>query len=474
MTGTREAGGSRGGAPVSGSRVLVVGLARSGRAAVDLLLRGGATVAATDLRLADELELPVDAWVAGGVELVLGAHPNGLLDRVDLVVVSPGVPSNAPLVADARRRGLPVIGELELAYRAARGTWLAVTGTNGKTTTTALLGELVRTTGRPVVVAGNIGVPLSREVQELPDAGFVVAEVSSFQLETIERFRPRVAVLLNLTEDHLDRYSSFDEYVSAKLRIFENQTEEDIAVLNVDDPIVSAAARDVAATVVTVSTTTEVSDGVFVRGGAIVSRLGGRETVVLGVDEIGIPGPHNLANAAAALAAACSVGVEPEEAAEVLRRFAPLPHRTETVAEIDGVLYVNDSKATNVESVRCALVSFGRPIVLIAGGQDKGSDFSVLGDLVRERVKAVVLIGEAAPKMADAFEGLADIETASSMRDAVATAAGKAAPGDVVLLSPGCASFDMFRDYEDRGRRFKHEVTRLRARRSHGGREAGA
>jgi UDP-N-acetylmuramoylalanine--D-glutamate ligase len=451
---------------LASKKVLVVGLARSGRAAVELLLGSGSSVVATDSKSARELGLPSSEWIERGVELVLGGEQVSVPSGIDLLVVSPGVPSDVPLLADARARRIPVIGELELAYRVSEGTWLAVTGTNGKTTTTALLGELVKTTGRDVVVAGNIGVALSGEVARVPEGGFIVAEVSSFQLDTIAAFRPHVAALLNITEDHLDRYASMDDYVESKRRVFLNQTPEDYAVVNVDDPVVERISRDIAATVIPVSATREVARGVFVRGGTIVSRVGGEEAEIVAARDLRIPGPHNLANALAAVGAACAVGVTPEDAARTLAAFSPIEHRLEVVAEIAGVLYVNDSKATNVDSVRYALQSYDSPIVLIAGGKDKGSDFSVLAGLVRKHVKAAILIGQAAAKMEAALAGATTIERASSLHEAVLLASGIAEEGDVVLLSPACASFDMFQDFEDRGRKFKGEVASLAARRS--------
>jgi UDP-N-acetylmuramoylalanine--D-glutamate ligase len=451
---------------LASKKVLVVGLARSGRAAVELLLGSGSSVVATDSKSARELGLPSSDWTARGVEFIVGEQPVAVPSGIDLLVVSPGVRSDVPLLRDARARRIPIIGELELAYQASKGIWLAVTGTNGKTTTTALLGELVKTTGRDVVVAGNIGLALSGEVARVPEDGFVVAEISSFQLDSIDAFRPHVATLLNITEDHLDRYASMEDYVESKTRVFLNQTEEDYAVVNVDDALVERISRDVSATVVPVSARREVAGGVFVRGGTIVSRVGGEETEIAATADLRIPGPHNLANALAAVAAARAVGVTPEDAGRTLRAFLPLEHRLETVAEIGGVLYVNDSKATNVDSVRYALQSYDAPIVLIAGGKDKGSDFSVLAELVRRHVKAVVLIGQAAGKMETAFRNAARLERASSLHEAVLLASRIAAAGDVVLLSPACASFDMFQDFEDRGRKFKSEVKSLADRRS--------
>ncbi|MBN2564975.1 MAG: UDP-N-acetylmuramoyl-L-alanine--D-glutamate ligase [Candidatus Eisenbacteria bacterium] len=442
-------------------RVLVVGLARSGLAAVDLLLRSGVSVVATDLRDASELGIDSPGLRARGVELELGSQRAEVLDGIDLVVLSPGVPLDSAIPSAARLRGTPIIGELELAFRHSRGRWLAVTGTNGKTTTTALLGELAKTTGSRLAVAGNIGLALSGEVESVPEDGLIVAEVSSFQLDTIESFRPHVGVLLNITADHLDRYDSFEAYARSKARVFENQGPGDYAVLNYDDDRVAALAGMLAATVIPVSARREVADGVFLRNGRIVSQVGGTEREIVQVDRLGLPGPHNLSNALAATAAAAAIGVAAEDAAKVLVSFTPLEHRLEPVAVVDGVRYVNDSKATNVDSVMFALRSFDAPIVLIAGGKDKDSDFRVLRAVVAEHVKRLVLIGEAAEKMERQLAGLVPTDRAASLRDAVLRAQEAASPGDVVLLSPACASFDMFKDFEDRGRKFKEEVAAL-------------
>ena len=416
---------------------------------------------ATDLRSADELGVDPRDWSDRGVELRLGSQTPDVLTGIDLVVLSPGVPLDSPLPRGARERNVRTIGELELAHAVSSGKWLAVTGTNGKTTTTALLGELVRTTGRSVAVAGNIGLALSGEVEGVPADGFIVAEVSSFQLDTIESFSPHVGVLLNITEDHLDRYESFDAYRRSKARVFENQSTSDFAVLNFDDARVAALEADVAATVIPVSAQREVKHGVFLRGGTIVSQVGGREQEVVPASAVGIPGPHNLSNALAATAAAAAVGVTPADAARVLASFRSLEHRLEDAGEIDGVAYVNDSKATNVDSVGFALRSFDAPIVLIAGGKDKGTDYSPLRGTIANRVKRLVLIGEAASIMERTFEGAVPIERAASLGEAVMAARRAASPGDVVLLSPACASFDMFDDFEDRGRQFKDLVAAL-------------
>jgi UDP-N-acetylmuramoylalanine--D-glutamate ligase len=447
---------------LAGKRVLVVGLARSGKAAIDLLLRSGSRVVAADRRGQVELCLSCEGWRERGVELVLGEHPPGLMNGIDLVVASPGVPLTAPLLSEARERGVPVIGELELAYSRSDAEWVAVTGTNGKTTTTALIGELVRSSGRHVAVGGNIGAAISGEIAGLPSDGLVVAEVSSFQLDTIDTFRPHVGVVLNITEDHLDRYDSYQDYIAAKFRMFENQTSGDYAVLNVDDELLEAAADEIPGLVVPVSRFREVDGGVFVRDGQIVSQIGGGEIEIMPVSELGLPGPHNLWNSLAALAAALLVDIDFVDASDVLRTFRSLEHRLEDVAEIDGVRYVNDSKATNVDSVKYALMSYGVPIIWIAGGKDKGSSFELLKEPAARSVREAIFIGEAAAKMTAALEGTVPVTLAESLREAVELAGTMAERGDVVLLSPACASFDMFEDFEDRGRRFKDEVARLK------------
>ncbi len=446
---------------LAGSRTLVVGLARSGRAAVDLLLERGSRVLATDLRSADELGLDPTSWLARGVELWLGEQPLSLLEGVDLIVTSPGVPAQAPIITAATERGIETIGELELGYRMSSARWVAITGTNGKTTTTALTGELVRTTGRPVVVGGNIGNAISLDAAHAPQDAIIVAEVSSFQLDGAESFRPFVGALLNITEDHLDRYKSFEDYTDSKMRLFANQTAEDVAVLNVDDPVVSARAGEVAGTVIPVSMDRELDEGVFVRSGGVISRIGGEETEVVATQDLGLPGPHNLLNSMVAFATASSVGVDPEAAAEVLRSFRSLPHRLEFVRELDGVTYINDSKATNVDSVRFALASYESPIVWIAGGKEKGADFEALREPASRRVRVAVLIGQAAGKLEAALAGAVETVRAATLDEAVGLSRELAERGDVVLLSPACASFDMFEDFEDRGRSFKRAVEAL-------------
>jgi len=442
-------------------RALVIGLARSGVAAVELLLDLGVPVVASDLRPASELSLDAAAWESRGVRLALGEQDEGLLAGVDLVVVSPGVRLDVPIIKAARAAGVAVIGELELAYRVFEGTWIAVTGTNGKTTTTALTGHLATSAGLAAAVGGNIGDAISAEIAGLPRDGIVVAEVSSFQLDATELFRPHVSVLLNVTPDHLDRYGTMESYAASKRRVFANQTADDFAVLNVDDERVRASASQIAASVIPVSAVGEPENGVFVRDGAIVSRVGGGDREVARIADMKLLGPHNVQNALAAVGAAMAVGVGSEAAGRALATFEPLEHRMEPVARVGGALYVNDSKATNVDSVRYALESYDVPIVLIAGGRDKGADFGALVAAAAAHVRHAVVLGEAAPAIERALSGSVPTERAATLRDAVRAAAAAAESGDVVLLSPACASFDMFADFEERGRRFKAEVLAL-------------
>ncbi len=451
-------------AALAGRRVTVVGLARSGLAACRLLLALGAKVTATDLRPAEALDPAVEALAAAGVRLHLGGHPPEAFAGAELCVVSPGVPAAHEALRACRARGTPVIGELELAWRAMTAEVIAVTGTNGKTTTTALVGALLADAGRPVVVAGNIGRPLAGEVLGLPADALVVAEVSSFQLETAERFRPAVAALLNLTPDHLDRHGSLAAYTEAKARIFRRQGPADWAVLNADDPGAAGLAPRVPGRRLWFSRTQDVAEGACVREGWVVLRLDGAERRVCPLQEIPLRGSHNLENVLAAVACAAWAGIPPERLRVAIRGFPGVAHRIEWVRAIGGVAFYNDSKGTNVDATLKALAAFEEPIVLIAGGRDKGQDFAPLGRGAAGRVKAAVLIGEGRAALRRALAPVTAVHEADSLAAAVRTAFAVAAPGDVVLLSPACASFDMFRDYEHRGEAFKAEVHALAER----------
>jgi len=449
---------------LKGRQVLVVGLARSGVAACRLLVASGARVVGTDTKPLDALGSGVGALRESGVELVVGGHPARVFEEVDLVVLSPGVPLTLSPLAAARRREIPIIGELELAYRVMEAEFIAVTGTNGKTTTTALVGALLAQEARHLLVGGNIGNPLTAHALEFPAHGLTVAEVSSFQLETIETFRPRVAAVLNLTPDHVDRHGSFEAYRQAKARIFLNQTRADWAVLNADDAEVAAFAKRTLARVVFFSRRRPLDEGVSLREGWIVWRLDGREIGIAPVEEIFLRGDHNVENVLAASACALWAGVAPSRLRTGIGSFRGVAHRIEWVRELGGVAYYNDSKGTNVASTLRALESFHEPVVLIAGGRGKGQDFTALASAARGRVRVAILLGEDQAKLEAVLGPTTKVIRVHGMTEAVALAQRVAAPGDVVLLSPACASFDMFRDFEERGEVFKAAVLALEER----------
>jgi UDP-N-acetylmuramoylalanine--D-glutamate ligase len=396
-----------------------------------------------------------------GVDLELGGHRDTALSGAHLVVTSPGVPRDVLFLKRARAEGIPVAGEVELAYWCSEVSYVAVTGSNGKSTTAALLGALLREAGIPSTVAGNIGVPLCDVAPGLPADHWVVAEISSFQLETTNAFRPRVGALLNLSPNHLDRHPDLEDYYATKLRLFAAQEPGDWAVLNADDPEVLARAGALRARQVHFSRQGPVADGAFAGEGQIVLARGGRGRPVAPLAALRLPGAHNLENALAAVAAAAAAGAPAGAMARGLAAFTGLEHRLEAVATLGGVRYVNDSKGTTVDAVRRSLESFPGGILWIAGGKDKGADFRPLLPVVRRQVKMVVLIGEARAKIQAHLAGACPMVEAASMEEAVRAAAARAVAGDVVLLSPGCASFDMFRDFEDRGAAFKAAVAAL-------------
>ena len=445
---------------LAGRRVAVVGLGRSGLAAARLLHAAGADVVATDAKPIHALTSEARALAGLGIRLLDSeARP---LSEADLVVVSPGVPVDGEQLAPARARGIPIVGELELGWRASDAEAIAITGTNGKTTTTALIGALVAREGQPVLVAGNIGTPLTAEAAAFPHEGWLVLEVSSFQLETIETFRPRLAVVLNVTPDHLDRHQTLEAYTAAKARIFENQRPDDGAVINADDPGARALAAGVRGDLVWFSRRHALPRGVFVSDGWIVARLHGRSESICPLADIALRGAHNIENVLAATAAAGWLGVAAPEIRAGIAAFRAVAHRIEYVRSVDDVAYYNDSKGTNVESTVRALESFTEPVVLIAGGKGKGQDFTFLARTARGRVKKAVLIGEDAPRVAAALAAESvDVLHGGSLADAVAIARAAAEPGDVVLLSPACASFDMFDNFEHRGDAFKDLVRGL-------------
>jgi UDP-N-acetylmuramoylalanine--D-glutamate ligase len=451
---------------LEGKKVLVVGAGRSGVASARFCAARGALVVLNDRK--EFIDWPNDALALKGgvVKLLAGEAPSWLLDQVELVVVSPGVPLKSIPIRYAERAGAEVIGEIELAWRYLRGRVVGITGTNGKTTTTTLVGELLKDAGLPTQVGGNIGTPLVSLVESSREDGWTVVELSSFQLETIKEFRPAVAVVLNLMPDHMDRYETFADYAAAKHRIFRKQTSGDLAVLNADDPVVSEWARGLNAHVTMFSTARELDEGLFLRGRELVARTRAGERVLLTRDEMQLKGVHNVQNVLAALAAGLACGAGPDSMRETVRRFAPVEHRLERVAEVGGVTFYNDSKATNVDAAVKAVEALSDEpgkILLILGGRGKNAPYAPLAPLAKEKARALVLIGEDADRIESELEGCAAVLRASDMADAVRLAYDAAEPGDAVLLAPACASFDMFTSYEHRGRVFKEEVERLRS-----------
>lgn len=414
-------------------KVTVVGLGRSGLAACELLLKKGARVSATDFF--DTSELRANARkLRAAVDVEIGTHTEGKIEGRDLLVVSPGVPLDSAPISWARKKGIPVIAEIELAFAFCPAPIIAITGTNGKTTVTTLVGEIFKAAGRKCVVCGNIGSPFSAEVENITSEHTVALEISSFQLQTIEEFKPKVAVILNLTADHLNRHSSFNEYVAAKCRIFLNQDEQDWALLNADSHQ-DTLAQNTRARVLYFSK----------------DKYSGRQF-------------RNFnSNHYAALSISSLFDIPQEVVISTLRRFKGIEHRLEQVAEIAGVEFINDSKATNVDSTLWALDSIKKPIILIAGGRDKGSDFASAREKIGNRVRAMVLLGEAKGKIEEAFRGLVKMQSTDTLAQAVSVASALACSGDCVLLSPMCASFDMFTDYEQRGKLFKQVVHSLHA-----------
>jgi UDP-N-acetylmuramoylalanine--D-glutamate ligase len=443
---------------VAGKRVVVVGAARSGVAAAELLVRRGASVILTDIRshVDDEERLR-----AAGVGLELGGHRAETLAQADLIVLSPGVPPRQPAIDAARRAGVPVMGELELASRWLRGRVVAITGTKGKSTTTTLAGRMLEAGGHRVLVGGNIGHALSAQVEDSTEDTIHVIEASSFQLETVETFHPWIAVLLNFSPDHLDRHADVEEYAAAKARIFGNQTADDWAVLNADDPASLALARATRARRLQFSLNDAIADGIVISGDAIVRRSEAARDVLVPLAAVKLLGRHLLADVLAAAAVATIAGVTPDAMTRAVETFTGLEHALEPAGEIGGVRFVNDSKATNVESARRAIESFGPGLVVILGGRFKGGNFGDLRRPLAERHAVVVAIGEATPRVHEALDGSVPVRDAADMASAVRTAFASAHPGDTVVLAPACASFDMFRDYAERGRAFKQQVAKL-------------
>jgi UDP-N-acetylmuramoylalanine--D-glutamate ligase len=446
---------------LNNKRVLVVGLGRSGVASALFLKSHGARVTVSDSKSEDQLRDEIPALLDQGIAVETGGHGERTFQNQDLIVVSPGVPVDSQALNQARALGAPVIGEIELAAQFLPGPIVAITGSNGKTTTTTLVGEILVKSGLKTLVGGNIGMPAISLVSEATSETSVVLEVSSFQLETIRSFGPKIAVVLNITPDHLDRHRTFAAYVDAKARIFENQTSDDFAILNADDPKCVDLASRTRAQVFWFSRKREVEQGAFVRKAQIAFRRDNSELQIMPISEVPLKGAHNIENVLASICAAALMGCDPARIRDAVREFKAVEHRLEYVATVQGVEYYNDSKATNVDATIKALESFAANVHLILGGKDKGSDYTVLNDLLRERVKRVYTIGAAAEKIESQIRGAAAVVSSGTMESAVKQASASAVAGDVVLLAPACASFDQFQNYEHRGRVFKELVLGL-------------
>jgi UDP-N-acetylmuramoylalanine--D-glutamate ligase len=445
-------------------KVLVVGLGKSGLAAALFLRRRGAQVTVSDVRSADQLTKEIPGLIEAGIMVETGGHGLLTFRRQDLIVVSPGVPLDTPELAQVKSFGLPVIGELELAARFLKGHTLAVTGSNGKTTTTTLLGEILTAAGLPTLVGGNIGLPVVALIDSSTDESWSVLEVSSFQLETTEQFHPTIAVILNITPDHLDRHGSFENYCAVKERIFAQQTAGDSLVLNADNTPCEAAASRSKAKVFWFSIEHPVPQGAWLETGYVVYRSAKNaptEKVML-LSGIPLKGEHNVENVLAAVVAARLAGVPSESIRSSVEKFQAVEHRLEYVATRNGVEFYNDSKATNVDATAKAIAAFNGGIHLILGGKDKNSDYTQLADLLRQRVSAVYTIGAAAAKIESHLRGVVSILSCETLDKAIASAASAARPGEVVLLAPACSSYDQFENYEQRGSVFKQLVKELK------------
>jgi len=449
----------------AGKRVLVVGMARSGVAAAQMLVKAGAKVVVNDSKTREQLGDAIAPLESLPIEWALGCPAGDVLENVDVMVISPGIPDTAGFVVKAKAQGIHVTGELEMAYQLSSGEMVAITGTNGKTTTVSLLGEIFRNAGRTTHVVGNIGYPYSAAGIDSADSDMFVCEVSSFQMETAETFHPRCGALLNITEDHLNRHGTMENYALTKMRMFANMTADDVAVFNADDPALAPYIPMVKAQVMLFSRKVEVENGAFVRDGMIVTRFGGVETAICPTEDVYIPGPHNLENALAACCMATACGVEAEVIAHTLRTFTGVEHRIEFVRELDGVRYINDSKGTNVDSTIKAIQTMNRPTAIILGGYDKHCDFTpmVKEMLASEYIREAVLIGVTADQIERQCRenGYTNLHRAATLKDAIDQCRSLSGDGWNVLLSPACASFDMFPDYEARGRIFKELVNEL-------------
>ncbi len=447
---------------VLGRPVGIIGLARSGLSAAKLLRRLGGRPFVSDVKPESELQKQLAELREAGIPYETGGHTNQVLLNSEFLIVSPGVPNDAPILKEAEQEGIPIFSELEVASWLCDANLAAITGSNGKTTTTALLGEIFRAAGYDSATAGNIGYPFSEVCDRISSKGWISLEVSSFQLERIFDFKPAIAVILNLTPDHLDRYETFEEYSDTKMRIAENMTRADYLVINKDDEYLVRLAQQTEAHIVGFSQKQKLEMGVYLDGDKILYEMGELHGDLGSPKEIRTPGPHNLYNSMAAGAAALLAGVSEDVIKDVFKSFAGVEHRLEYVDTINGIRFINDSKATNVDSVWYALQSVPEKMVLIMGGKYKGGDLSRLNDFIREKVKHLILIGQATPLMEEAYHEIVPISTAGTLENAVRDAFEVAEAGETVLLSPACASFDMFDDFEHRGRVFKDAVRKLK------------
>lgn len=443
-------------------RVTILGAARSGLAAARLLRSKDVHVFISEIQEAVGKKTEVEALKKIGAEFEFGSHSEKIY-TADLIITSPGISSNSEVIQKANIKGIPVWSELELAARFCQGPIIAIAGSNGKSTTTALIGEMFKQAGRKYVVAGNIGFPLSDAVQTMDLESTAIVEASSFQLELIDLFKPQIALLLNVTPDHLDRHENFDEYLKTKLRIFQNQTRGDYAIFNAEDKATDRAVRslNLQSNSVPFHKSKNLDCGCFVEHGLIKFQFEQKRFEVLAANAVALLGTHNLSNALAAISAAIFAEIPLGEITGALKNFKGLEHRLEFVREVNRVKYVNDSKATNLESMQRGLDSFDKPLIVIAGGREKGDDFKRISQTVSKKVKRIILLGESADSMAQALQNGVPLTRAGSLEEAVQIAHTSTQPGDVVLLCPGCSSFDMFENFEDRGRQFKKLVKKL-------------
>lgn len=467
------AGGQTSHLSLRGKHVLVVGLARTGISTAKFLDTMGAVVTATDSAPASKIK-GIDDLQKVGIEVEAGGHSLKYFLNADMIVLSPGVPPDIEPLKEAKKKGIEIISEIELAYNFIKEPVVAITGTNGKTTTTTLIGKILEAGGKRVFVGGNIGLPLIEYVMGQADhvgvntatrlprskkTDYLVVEVSSFQLEGIRKFRPHIAILLNITEDHLDRHASFDEYAAAKFRLFEHMKQGDVAVVNVDDPVIRERGKRQEARGKTIffSSSAVLKQGIYYAGNNIIYSFAGVEETYP-TKNFKLKGIHNIENIMASIAAAKACGVPRDVILKTIEEFKGLPHRMELLREVNGVAYYNDSKGTNIGALQKSLEGINSPVILIAGGKDKGGDYRVLNDMIKKKVKNLILLGEAKNKIKNAFNGLTEIVMVESLKQAVDAARAKAVKGDVVLLSPACSSFDMFKDYKERGEIFRRLV----------------